>query len=287
MQAELLLDAKAVLGEGPSWEEKSQTLYWVDILQKRIHAWKDGRDEFLQLDEFTGCVVPRRNGGLVAALKSSIWTLDMTGGKQAQLAAVRETEDNRFNDGKCDPAGRLLAGTMNLDESSPTGNLYSLEAGKQPRKLLDGIRISNGLAWSPDHRVFHYIDTPTRQVRAFDYDLETGNISNPRVAVEVPESMGWPDGMTSDMEGKLWIALWGGSRVTRWDPASGRLEAEIPIPAPHVSSCVFGGERRDILYITTARKGMSEAELAANPLAGGLFQVQTQTEGMPTFAFAG
>ena len=137
MQAELLLDAKAVLGEGPSWEEKSRTLYWVDILQKRIHAWKDGMDEFLQLDEFVGCVVPRQNGGLVATLKDSIWTLDITGGKQAQLAAVRETIDNRFNDGKCDPAGRLLAGTMNLDETSPTGNLYSLETGKQPKTPSD------------------------------------------------------------------------------------------------------------------------------------------------------
>jgi sugar lactone lactonase YvrE len=287
MQAELLLDAKATLGEGPSWDEKTQTLYWVDILGKRIHAWKGGRDECLQLDEFVGCVVPRRNWGLVAALKDSIWTLDLTGGKQDLLASISEPESNRFNDGKCDPAGRLIAGSMNLDETSPTGNLYAFESGKMPRKLLDGVRISNGLAWNPGHTIFYYIDTPTRHVRAFDYDLETGGISNPRVAVEIPEHMGWPDGMTSDMEGKLWIALWGGSSVTRWNPGRGELEAEIPIPAPQVSSCVFGGERRNILYVTTARVGLDESELAGNPLAGGLFQIQTQTEGMPTFAFAG
>ena len=287
MQAELLLDAKATLGEGPSWDEKTQTLYWVDILGKRIHAWKNGRDECLQLDEFVGCVVPRRNGGLVAALKDSIWTLDMVGGKQDLLASISEPESNRFNDGKCDPAGRLLAGTMDMEEKSASGNFYSLDAGKSPRKLLDGIRISNGLTWSSDHRILYYIDTPTRQVRAFDYDLDSGNISNPHVVVEIPSGMGFPDGMTSDMEGKLWIALWGGSRVTRWNPGRGELEAEIPIPAPQVSSCVFGGERRNVLYVTTARVGLEESVLAANPLAGGLFQIQTQTEGVPTFAFAG
>jgi sugar lactone lactonase YvrE len=286
MQSELLLDAKATLGEGPAWDEKSQTLYWVDILAKRIHAFKDGRDDFLQLDEFVGCLAPRRDGGLVAALHASFWTVDLVAGKQALLASVSEPATNRFNDGKCDPAGRLLAGTMDMDEKSASGNLYSLEAGKSPRKLLDRIRISNGLAWSPDYRIFYYIDTPTRQVRAFDYDLETGNISKPRVVVEIPSGMGFPDGMTSDMEGRLWIAQWGGSRVSKWNPLTGRKEAEIAVPAPHVTSCVFGGPRRDILYVTTARVGLDESTLAQNPLSGGLFQIQTQTEGMSTFEFA-
>jgi len=287
MKAELLLDARATLGEGPCWEEKTRTLYWVDILAKRVHAWKDGRDNILQLDEFVGCVGPRRGGGLVAALQASFWTLDMTEGKQAQLGAISEPGTNRFNDGKCDPAGRFLAGTMDMEEKAASGNLYTLEAGTPPRKLLDGNRISNGLAWSPDYKILYFIDTPTRQVRAFDYDLASGNISNPRAVVEIPEALGHPDGMTSDMEGKLWIALWGGARITRWNPVTGQKEAEIPIPAPLVTSCVFGGPRRDILFITTARVGLSDSVLAANPMSGALFQIQTQTEGMPTFAFAG
>ena len=285
MQTELLLEAQAILGEGPAWDEKSQTLYWVDILAKRVHAYKDGHDDFLQLDEFVGCVAPRRDGGLVAALHASFWTLNGVAAKETLLASVSEPAANRFNDGKCDPAGRLLAGTMDMDEKSPSGNLYSLEAGKQPRKLLDGIRISNGLAWSPDYKIFYYIDTPTRQVRAYDYDLDTGNISRPRVVVEIPSEMGFPDGMTSDMEGRLWIALWGGSRVSRWNPLNGQKEAEVFVPALHVTSCVFGGARRDILYVTTARVGLDESALAQNPLSGALFQIQTQTEGMPTFEF--
>jgi sugar lactone lactonase YvrE len=286
MQAELLLDAQATLGEGPAWDAKTQTLYWVDILGQRVHAWKDGRDDFLQLDEFVGCAAPRRDGGLVAALHASFWTLDGVAAKGTFLASVTEPAANRFNDGKCDPAGRLLAGTMDMGEKNPSGNLYSLEAGKPPRRLLDGIRISNGLAWSPDYKIFYYIDTPTRQVRAYDYDLDTGDISNPRVAVDIPASMGWPDGMTSDMEGRLWIALWGGSRVSKWNPATGRLEAEVAVPALHTSSCVFGGPRRDILYVTSARVGMDTSALAKYPLSGGVFQIQTQTEGMPTFEFA-
>ena len=287
MQAELLIDAQATLGEGPAWDAKTQTLYWVDILGKRVHAWKDGRDDFLQLDEFVGCVAPRRDGGLVAALHASFWTFDGRGDQRAFLASVTEPATNRFNDGKCDPAGRLLAGTMDMDEKDASGNLYSLEAGRPPRRLLDGIRISNGLSWSPDHKIFYYIDTPTRQVRAFDYDLDTGDVSHPRVVVEVPASMGWPDGMTSDMVGRLWIALWGGARVSRWDPATGRCEAEVAVPALQTSSCVFGGARRDILYVTSARVGMDESALAKYPLSGGVFQIQTQTEGMPTFEFAG
>ena len=301
MQAELLLDAQATLGEGPAWDAKTQMLYWVDILAKRIHAFKDGRDDFLQLDEYIGCVAPRRDGGLVAALHASFWTLgwrverdgiplgnaEYHSAPRSLLASVSESATNRFNDGKCDPAGRLVVGTMDMGESNPSGFLYSLESGKPPRKLLDGITISNGLAWSPDYKIFYYIDTPTRQVRAFDYDLDTGNISNPRVAVDVPASMGWPDGMTSDMDGRLWIALWGGSRVSKWNPLTGQIEAEVAVPAPHVASCIFGGARRDILYVTSARHGLDESALAQNPLSGGVFQIQPQTEGMPTFEFAG
>lgn len=296
MQAELLLDAQATLGEGPAWDAKTQTLYWVDILGKRVHAWKDGRNDFLQLDEFVGCVAPRRDGGLAAALHASFVTLDWRVERDGipfaeyhsaphVVASVTEPVTNRFNDGKCDPAGRFLAGTMDMGEKNPSGNLYSLEAGKSPRKLLDGIRISNGLAWSPNSKIFYYIDTPTRQVRAYDYDLDTGNISNLRVVVDVPASMGWPDGMTSDMEGRLWIALWGGARVSRWNPATGRCEAEIPVPALQTSSCVFGSPRRDILYVTSARVGMDTSALAKYPLSGGVFQIQTQTEGIPTFEF--
>ncbi len=294
MQPELLLDAKATLGEGPAWDAKTQTLYWVDILQKRIYA---GTEILAELDDLVGCLAPRKNGHLILALSGattgsaveerlSFADLDPVTAKLTVLTALAEPVNNRINDGKCDPAGRFLAGTMDMSEKEPSGNLYSLVSNSPPQKLLTGIRISNGLAWSPDHKVFYYIDTPTREVKAFDYDLSTGQIANARVAIRVPESLGWPDGMTSDTAGNLWIAIWGGAQVTRWNPNSGKLLEQISVPALHTSSCVFGGKDRNELYVTSARAGMSEADLVKYPLSGGLFKVKTKIVGMPTFEFA-
>jgi sugar lactone lactonase YvrE len=155
------------------------------------------------------------------------------------------------------------------------------------KTLLTGTRISNGLTWSPDYRTFYYIDTPTRVVMAYDYDLATGEIANPRPAISVPPEMGWPDGMTSDVEGMLWVALWGGAKLTRWNPATGQLVTEIPVPAFNVSSCAFGGPDLTDLYVTSACKGMNAEQLAKYPLSGGLFRIQANIQGMPTFEFGG
>ncbi len=281
MQPQLILDAKATLGEGPAWDSKTQTLYWLDILEKRIYA---GTRILAELDDFVGCLAPRRNGNLLVGKRFSFVDLEPTTGQVTVLASVSEPSENRFNDGKCDPAGRFLAGSMDMNEKDPSGALYSFD-GKQVTRLLNGVTISNGLAWSVDHKTFYYIDTPTREVRAFDYDVANGQIANPRVAFTVPESLGWPDGMTSDTEGYLWIAMWGGAQVTKWNPNTGKLLEQIPVPALHTSSCVFGGKDMNELYITSARKGMSEADLKKYPLAGGLFKVITNVVGMQTFEF--
>ena len=288
--AELLYDAKAYLGEGPVWDSHSQTLYWLDILNKRIFA---NSDLLLQLDELAGCIAPRKDGGFILALKAddgqrfSFAGLELDSAKLTMTSVLdNELPGNRFNDGKCDPRGRFIAGTMDLAENDPTGSLYSFD-GRSITKLLSGITVSNGLTWSPDHKTFYYIDTPTREVRAFDYDIESGTIANSRVAVHVHESLGWPDGMTSDMQGNLWIAMWGGAQVTKWDPNTGKLLEQFPVPALNVSSCIFGGKGLNELYITSARKGLEEAALARYPLTGGVFRLETNVEGMPTFEFTG
>ena len=280
---ELLFDARAELGEGPFWDARTQTLHWLDILNKRVYA---GADLLAQLDEFIGCAALRRDGGLILALKNSIVDLQPDSVKPALLATLNEPANNRFNDGKCDPAGRFLVGSMDMNETDPTGALYSFD-GKTVTKLLTGITISNGLTWSPDHKTFYYTDTPTRQVTAFDYDLATGQITNPRLAVRVPDGLGWPDGMTSDTDGNLWIALWGGAQVTRWDPRKGRLLEQIPMPVPQPSSCIFGGADLNELYVTSARKGLSQEKLQEYPLSGGVFKITTNVTGIPTFQFAG
>jgi sugar lactone lactonase YvrE len=176
---------------------------------------------------------------------------------------------------------------MDDAEIEPSGSLYSLNPDGSVKSLLIGTRIANGLAWSPDTRTFYFIDTPTHSVMAYDYDLASGAIANPRLAISVPPALGWPDGMTCDSGGKLWVAMWGGAKLTRWNPGSGDLLESIPFPALNVSSCAFGGPRATDLYVTSARKEMAAGQLAKYPLSGGLFRLRTNIEGQPTCAFAG
>ncbi len=277
----LILDAKATLGEGPAWDSKTQSLYWLDILEKRIYC---GTQILAELDDLVGCLAPCENGNLILGKRSAFVEFQPGSNRQTILAALSEPVVNRFNDGKCDPAGRFIAGTMNMNETDPTGTVYSFD-GKQATPLLRGMTISNGLAWNPDHNTFYHIDTPTREVKAYDYDIATGQISNPRTAIYVPDSLGWPDGMTSDTDGNLWIALWGGAQVTKWNPETGQLIDQIPVPALQTSSCVFGGRDLNELYVTSARKGMSQSALIKYPLSGGLFKIGTKATGLPTFEF--
>jgi sugar lactone lactonase YvrE len=271
VQLEILFDFQAELGEGPAWSAREGCLYWLDIL--------------FQLEQMPGCLAPTQGGGLLLALGSGFVSWDSGPLGFTRLADVNEPSFNRFNDGKCDPAGRFLAGTMDHFEKEISGNLYSL-SGKQATCLLSGVTISNGLAWSPDYQTLYYIDTPRRDVQAFDYDLSSGTIANGRVAFRVPEALGWPDGMTSDLDGNLWIAMWGGAQVTQWDPRSGCLLQSIPLPAPQTSSCVFGGAGMNELYITSARKQLTETQLHDYPLSGAVFKVTTKVTGMPTFEFS-
>lgn len=284
MQAELLYDSKAELGEAPVWDARTQTLYWLDILNRRVYA---GSDIVAELDEFVGCLAPHKNGGIILTKRFSFWTLEPDSAKLTLLSALEnEPLNNRFNDGKCDPRGRFLAGTMDLDEKNPNGSLYSFDGASYTR-LLNNVTISNGMTWSPDHKTFYYIDTPTHEIKAFDYDLDTGVIGNMRVAIRIPDMFGWPDGMTSDVQGNLWIAMWGGAQVTKWNPYTGQLLERIPVPAKNVSSCAFGGRNLNELYVTSARKGLDETVLKQYSLTGGVFRIETRVEGMPAFEFTG
>jgi sugar lactone lactonase YvrE len=285
---ELVLDAKAQLGEGPSWDAVTQTLYWINIYAGEIHAFspESGSDRVIPLGESIGCLAPTKNGELIVASQSGIALLDPATSLRTSLASPEAgLPGNRFNDGKCDPAGRFLAGTMDNAEVEASGSLYSLSPNGILKTLLSGVRISNGLAWSPDYATLYFIDTPTRTVKAYAYDVGTGDMAKPREAISLPAELGWPDGMTSDTEGNLWIAMWGGAALTKWNPATGRLLQTIPMPALNVTSCAFGGKDLTDLYITSARKGLSAEQLAKYPLTGGLFILRTDVQGMPTFAF--
>jgi sugar lactone lactonase YvrE len=271
-----LTDHRCLLGEGPVWDARRSSLFWVDILRGEIHEYRpaDGYSHTISVGEYVGAVAPYRDGRLMAALKSGIVLLDPdTGEREAVGHPEAHLPGNRYNDGKCDPAGRFWVGSMSLQEEPGAGSLYMIDHDRSITRQLEGVTISNGLAWSNDHRTMYYIDTPTFEVAAFDYDIATGGISNRRVAIRIPETDGYPDGMTTDREGCLWIAHWDGWQVTRWDPHTGRKIHHIPMPAARVTSCAFGGDTGNDLYITSARTGLSEEELGRMRGAGGVWVV--------------
>ena len=289
--AELVLNVRAELGEGPVWDAASGTLYRVDLFAGVVHRYQpaSGLTGSVEVGEIIGCVVPRQSGGLLAATASGIYHLDPATGAKTRVSAIEaDRPETHFNDGKVDPAGRFWFGSIAVDRTSDVrGDLYSLEPDLTVTHRLAGVDNTNGMDWSPDGRTMYYIDSLTRQVTAYDYDAASGAISNPRPLVTLPEGTGVPDGMTVSVDGTLWVAHWGGARVTRWHPATGALLQTIAVPANLTTSCAFAGPALDELYITTARYQEPITALAAQPFAGGLFRYRTDTKGRPAAVFPG
>ena len=285
MKAERLLDLTMSLGEGPVWDEQTNTLHWVDILPCRLwrHDFAGNQTTSQELGNSAGMCCLTQDGGMVAALSHSIVLLK--DGTSQVLAENIEPEwpGNRFNDGKCDAAGRLLTGTMDKNGTPGRGSLYRLEEGRPLKKLLGDITVSNGLGWSPDSRFLYYVDTPSGFLWRFEYDLDTGTLQNRTALIDYRGEEGSFDGICVDAEGCLWAAHWGGHQISRWDPKTGRKLLRVDIPAPFVTSCCFGGERMDKLFITTA--GEEAARSEGFPLAGSLFIAETGIQGLPAARF--
>lgn len=289
MKPELVIDARANLGEGPIWCSHTQRLYWVDINGFTVHVFdpQSGEDRSITVGQHVGSVVPRQSGGVLVALRDGFAALDLETEQLTLLVNVDPDPRTRFNDGKCDPAGRFWAGTMPLETREPIGHLYRLDTDLTVTRVLSGVTVSNGIVWTADCSTMYYIDTATRRVDAFDYDHVSGSIDGRRPAIDVPEEMGKPDGSTLDAEGMLWVAHFYGGRVTRWNPVTGTLLEQIMLPVPNVTACAFGGVELDQLFITTARAAMDNAALAAHPQAGGVFVVRPGVRGVSAPAFAG
>ncbi|HMV83721.1 MAG TPA: SMP-30/gluconolactonase/LRE family protein [Blastocatellia bacterium] len=290
LEAELMLDAKVLLGEGPWWNAATQQLYWVDIEGCALHVFDPATraDRKIEVGQMVGAVVGGKPGSVVLALQHGFHSLDLETERLTLLVDPEaDLPENRFNDGKCDSRGRFWAGTTRINHDEQVGSLYRLDADLTVHRELSDVWISNGLAWTSDDRTMFFIDSPTRQIVAFDFDAEAGSLSNKRLVIEIPEGDGFPDGMTIDEEGMLWIALWDGWRVIRVNPAAGAIINEIRLPVARPTSCVFGGANLDELYITSASTRMPAEELAKQPLAGGLFHCQPGVRGLPMTAFAG
>lgn len=288
MEATVTLDAKAQLGEGSLWHPTEKRLYWIDIEKGELHLFDPSTksDKHFTLGTRVGTVVPVKSGGALVALQNGIHFIDTKTGKLTFITNPLG-ENIRFNDGKCDPAGRFWVGTMGLDFKEGAADLYRFDADKTLHTMVSNVTCSNGIVWTADKKTMYYTDTPTGNIEAFDYDVATGAITNRRVVIKVPEGNGSPDGMTIDSEDYLWVALWGGSGVAKFDPRSGKMLLKVNVPAPNVTSCAFGGEDLSTLYITTARNDMSKEDLEKFPQSGALFEVKPGAKGVPANFYSG
>ena len=289
LTSECVLDAKAILGEGPVWRSATNDLVWVDIESSKVCCFSPskGENRSWNVGGKVGLAVPSQKGDLILGMTIGLARLDMQSGDVSPIIdPEKDYVNNRFNDGKVDPKGRLWAGTMGLDEAPDVGSLYRLNRNLSIDNLFGNVSISNGMAWSADRKSFYYIDSPTRQIAVFDCDMNSGIVSNRRVAFELPDGMGYPDGMCIDNEGMLWVALWQGWGVGRFNPC-GELLCKIEVPVECVTSCCFGGENWDELYITTSSRDLDEAGRIQQPLAGGVFRCKPNISAPPTNLFLG
>lgn len=279
-KAELLFETKLVLGEAAFWHHEWKKFLYVDIEEKIVGCIDPLTKKVTErnVGKRVGTVVPSTNGKLVVALQGSIEELDFEPGTLKHFADIETNEPgNRCNDGKCDALGRLWIGTMHARAELKKGALYCYSTSL--KKVVPNLSVPNGICWTSDNRTMYFIDTFDCNIKAFDYDLSSGSLSNERVAVYVKELGFFPDGMAIDSEGMLWVAMWGGSCVNRYNPGDGSLIGKVHVPAPHVASCAFGGDDMQQLLITTARSGVSEQHLKDYPLSGSLFIVDTGIKG--------
>ncbi len=272
----------SVWGEGPIWHQ--ERLLYVDIESHKILAFTPatGEEKIWNVGQRVGTVVPRAQGGLVWAGDDGFFFLNENTGVSTPIANPEpDLADNRFNDGKCDPAGRFWAGTIHL-KKQPSAALYCLHTDLRVEKKFSPVTNSNGIIWSRDGGTMFYIDTPSKKIRAFDFDTATSAITNERVIWDTSADTSVPDGMTIDNQDRLWIAFCHGAKVVCFDPATKTVEQQIDFPCIETTACAFGGPDLQDLYITTGLKpGLEE------PLAGRLFVCRPGATGVPSSAFSG
>lgn len=290
MTASLLYKVDCTLGEGAFWHEARQSFFWVDIEGKclyeyviksrKVHSWHfHHRPSMIALDI---------RGQLMIVFQGGLAQFDLQTERLHWLVDIdKEISDIRTNDGAVDTAGRLWIGTMNVLFKEGAGALYCIGKDLSLTKKVEGLSIPNGLVWSLDDHTMYHIDSPTKKVQSYSFDNKTGSIVFEKTSVIIPPETGSPDGMCMDEEGMLWIAHWGGFGVYRWNPENGKLLGKIDVPVPQPSSCVFGGEHYDQLFITTARENLSPELLEKYPDSGSVYIATPGVRGVKKNLFAG
>jgi sugar lactone lactonase YvrE len=288
MTADVVIRGTDALGECPLWHEVEQALYWVDARAPALYRWQpDGERHAWPLPEIVGSFAFRQSGGLLVALQTGIFTLDL---ESAALSVFARPEDgkpnNRFNDGRADRQGRFWVGTMSAVSREPEGSLYRLAPDGGSERLFNDIVVPNSIAWSPDSTRMYFADTYRQRIWTFDYDLETGAIGHRQLFSDLTHARGRPDGSAVDADGGLWNCEYAGGRVVRYAPG-GVIDQVIEIPVDNPTCCAFGGRDLRTLYITSARQRLTPEDLARQPLAGSVFAVHTAVSGLPEARFGG
>ncbi|OJY48140.1 SMP-30/gluconolactonase/LRE family protein [Pseudonocardia sp. 73-21] len=270
----------ATHGEGPVWHPSYRGVRWVDMLAGDVLELDGEVVRRTHVGTVAAAFRPRRGGGTVLADERGFVLLDADLRVERHLGDLWDDPGVRMNDGGCTPDGAFWCGSMAYDESTGAGALYRLAPDLTAGRILDGLTISNGFGVTPDGRRVHHVDTPTRRIDVFD--LDAGPAAR-RPFVTLPDGPGFPDGLTVDAEGGVWVALWGGSAVHRYT-ADGVLDAVVELPVTQVTACTFAGPGLDRLYVTTSRQGLDPADQL---LAGALFVVEPGVRGLPVVEFGG
>lgn len=284
MKAQLYFDSQHALAEGPVWHD--DRLYWVNINEGRLyrHSPTDDSTTHWDVGSVLGVALPAAGGWWWTARERDCAWLHETTGKVVPIAASitpNVPTNLRFNDGFCGPDGHPWVGSAALDGTRETASLYRADATGALNLALPNTTLSNGLGWSPDNTRFYYVDSLAHNLSVFDYDQTSHQISNRRILREFPRDGRVPDGLSIDAAGHIWLAIWGGSVVLHLDGQTGALIDQVDLPVTQVTSCTFGGPDGKTLYITSARTGLDEAELQRQPFAGSIFQVATDSHGLP------
>jgi len=297
-KSEVAVKYNAVLGEGPCWDEKRKLLFWIDSVGNKvcISDLKTGATTIFDVGQNVGTLVLTEDDDVVVlGLVDGLYTLNIKTGELLLKCNPEEgIEGNRLNDGKADITGRIWIGSMCVADNGKEGydtackcNLHKVNQDFSYELVDPEVRLSNGMVWTQDQKTMYYVDSPTRYVYQYDFDVEKGTISNRRVCVEIDPELGVGDGMDIDEDGNLWIAHYTGWCVGKWDPRTGKMLAKVNVPVSRVTSCAFGGENQDELYITTASMN-AEQDDVAQPDAGCVFVAKNLgTKGYPFWRFKG
>jgi sugar lactone lactonase YvrE len=278
-----LLEKRSVLGEGPIWRPRENSLYWIDLKAPAIYCFdvitRQNRQVPAALGKLLGGMVFARNGRMIIVDAEGVHELSASGHRNLLINPESDQVGNAFNDAKCDVKGRLWSGTGDIEEKRPSGSLYVIEGQRRIRRIDSAIICSNGPAFAPDGRRAYFTDSMAQEIYYYEIDLDTGLISERKSFYRTNPDAGQPDGMTVDSEGFLWCANWDGWSITRY-AANGEVDRVLKVPVPRPTSVCFGGPRMDQLFITSASDGLTEEQLKEAPLSGSLFVCEPGVRGL-------